>query len=55
MKSRKLTMAELKRSDCVVIVTDHSCFDYDWIVDNAKLIVDTRNVVKRKSNNVVKL
>lgn len=29
--------------DCVVLVTDHSAFDYAWIGKHAKLIVDTRN------------
>jgi hypothetical protein len=29
--------------DCVVIVTDHSDYDYRTIVDEAQLVVDTRN------------
>ena len=33
-------------ADCVVIVTDHGFFDYASLVDNAKLIVDTRNALK---------
>lgn len=33
-------------ADIVVITTDHSNFDYDAIVANAKLIVDTRNATK---------
>lgn len=33
-------------ADCVVIVTDHSQIDYGWIVDRAKLIVDTRNTTR---------
>jgi UDP-N-acetyl-D-glucosamine dehydrogenase len=32
--------------DCVVIVTDHSQYDYRAIVDQAKLVVDTRNATK---------
>ena len=32
--------------DCVVIVTDHSQYDYVSIVDKAKLVVDTRNATK---------
>ncbi len=36
----------LAKADCVVIVTDHSRFDYGWIVKNSKLIVDTRNAAK---------
>ena len=34
------------RYDCVVIATDHSTFDYKAIVENAQLVVDTRNVTK---------
>jgi UDP-N-acetyl-D-glucosamine dehydrogenase len=32
--------------DCVVIVTDHSQYDYVSIVEKAKLVVDTRNATK---------
>jgi UDP-N-acetyl-D-glucosamine dehydrogenase len=32
--------------DCVVIVTDHSQYDYAEIVSKAKLVVDTRNATK---------
>jgi UDP-N-acetyl-D-glucosamine dehydrogenase len=32
--------------DCVVIVTDHSTYDYPAIVRDAQLIVDTRNATK---------
>ena len=32
--------------DCVVIVTDHSRYDYRAIVEKAKLVVDTRNATK---------
>ncbi|MFQ5413360.1 MAG: nucleotide sugar dehydrogenase [Phycisphaerae bacterium] len=43
MTSKKLTATMLKTYDCVLIATDHSAYDYDWIVRHAKLIVDTRN------------
>jgi len=32
--------------DCVVIVTDHSSYDYRDIVDRAQLVIDTRNATK---------
>ena len=32
--------------DCVVIVTDHSQYDYAKIVEEAKLVVDTRNATR---------
>jgi UDP-N-acetyl-D-glucosamine dehydrogenase len=44
------------QADCVVVVTDHSAFDYAEIVDGAKLIVDTRNALKNHpSPKVVRL
>jgi len=55
LKNRKIKAEDLKQSDCVAIVTNHSDFDYDWIMQNAKLVVDTRNVIKQKNSNVVKL
>src|SRR5271157_5478719 len=43
-------------ADCVVIVTDHSAFDYQALVDRARLVVDTRNALKGfSSNKIVRL
>jgi UDP-N-acetyl-D-glucosamine dehydrogenase len=43
-------------ADCVVVVTDHAKFDYPAIVKNARLIVDTRNALKKyPSPKVVRL
>jgi UDP-N-acetyl-D-glucosamine dehydrogenase len=43
-------------ADCVVVVTDHSGVDYAAIVDRAKLIVDTRNALKKfNSPKIVRL
>ncbi|RPI19618.1 MAG: nucleotide sugar dehydrogenase [Ignavibacteriae bacterium] len=41
----------LRESDIVVIVTDHSSYDYEWIVSYSKKIVDTRNATKKIRNN----
>jgi UDP-N-acetyl-D-glucosamine dehydrogenase len=38
------------QADCVVIVTDHNCFDYAAVLERAPLIVDTRNAMKRFSS-----
>ena len=43
MSSKKLTEAMLKSYDCVLIATDHTSYDYPWIVRHARLVVDTRN------------
>jgi UDP-N-acetyl-D-glucosamine dehydrogenase len=37
---------KIREFDCVVIVTDHSQYDYADIVSKAKLVVDTRNATK---------
>ena len=43
-------------ADCVVIVTDHGAFDYRFLVDRARLIVDTRNALNgMTSDNIVRL
>jgi UDP-N-acetyl-D-glucosamine dehydrogenase len=43
-------------ADCVVIVTDHTAFDYQGLVDRSRLIVDTRNALKRfSSEKIVRL
>jgi UDP-N-acetyl-D-glucosamine dehydrogenase len=46
LRSVKLTPALLKKAEMVVIVTDHTDYNYQWIVDNARLIFDTRNATK---------
>lgn len=36
----------ITNADAVVIVTDHSAVDYDWIIEHAALVIDTRGVTK---------
>jgi UDP-N-acetyl-D-glucosamine dehydrogenase len=36
----------LNWADCVVITTNHSMYDYRWIVEQSRLIVDTRNATQ---------
>ena len=43
MRSVPLTAENLAQQDCVLIATDHSCYDWSFIVQHASLIVDTRN------------
>jgi len=47
MRSVRLTPALLKSADLVVILTDHTSYDYQWIAKNARLVFDTRNATKR--------
>src|SRR5882757_3385536 len=43
LQMQRVPLEALGQYDCVVIVTDHSDYDYQQIVDEAQLIVDTRN------------
>ena len=48
--------ATAAKADCVVIVTDHTDFDYQALLDSSKLIVDTRNAMKKfESDKIVRL
>ena len=42
-KSTPLTAAVVKSCDLVIVVTDHHKFDYQWVVDHATAVFDTRN------------
>lgn len=57
MKSIKLTKQKLKIYDLVVLSTDHSIFDYKFIAENSKLIIDSRNAFEIrgiKSKKIIK-
>ena len=43
MQSSELTAAFLAGQDCVLIATNHSAYDYDFIVRHSPLVIDTRN------------
>ncbi|MBL8980949.1 MAG: nucleotide sugar dehydrogenase, partial [Gemmatimonadetes bacterium] len=45
----ELTADRLRQSDAVVVVTDHSNVDYQFVADHAGLIVDARNAMARTS------
>jgi len=50
-----LSAEALAQADCVVLTTNHSAFDVEYIQKHAKMIVDMRNMIKDASNNVYKL
>jgi UDP-N-acetyl-D-glucosamine dehydrogenase len=55
LKSQEIVVA-IDQADCVVILTNHSDFDYAAVVDRSKLIVDTRNALKGyRSEKIVRL
>jgi UDP-N-acetyl-D-glucosamine dehydrogenase len=39
-------LEKLGEYDCVLIVTDHTSYDYKLIVDESQLVVDSRNATK---------
>ncbi len=50
---------DLSRFDCTLILTDHSAYDYEKIIAESKLVIDTRNATRdvtrsRPANNVVR-
>lgn len=46
MESQELTPEYLASQDCVLIATDHSAYDYDFIVKHSQMVLDTRNATK---------
>ena len=56
MSSVEITDETLEKSDCVVVATDHSCYDYGRIIDCAPLVFDARGITRRlPGENVVRL
>jgi UDP-N-acetyl-D-glucosamine dehydrogenase len=47
LESQRLTPEYLQAQDCVLIVTDHSTFDWPWVVKHSSLVVDTRNATRQ--------
>src|SRR3990172_940693 len=55
MHSTTLNKRTIGKYDCVLIATDHSSYDYKWIVENSQMVVDTRNATSGiKNNKIVK-
>ena len=55
LKSVELNPETLGAADCVLLVTDHSAYDYAWIASQARLIVDTRNAFAKQKGAPVYL
>jgi UDP-N-acetyl-D-glucosamine dehydrogenase len=49
LNSETLSEELLRTVDAVVIVTDHSAYDWQWIADHALLLIDTRNATRNVS------
>ena len=44
--AQPLTEETLRNADLVIITTDHSQYDYDFVVRHANVVIDTRNAAK---------
>ena len=56
MTSVEVTDELLSSADCVLLATDHSCYNYQRIVDNTSLLFDARGATRKiGSNNIVML
>lgn len=56
--SSEALYAAMEEADCTVIITNHSCYDYEKINEKANLIVDTRNgmgMLGKNNPKVIKL
>jgi UDP-N-acetyl-D-glucosamine dehydrogenase len=53
LESVELTAETLQNADAVVLATNHTRFDYDFILEHAPLIIDTRGVYGADKENVV--
>ena len=49
LETQPLTAESLQAADCVVIATDHTSFDWDFVSAHARLVIDTRNALKGRS------
>ena len=54
LSSVDLKADTLKSYDCVLLATDHAKFDYDMILQNAELLIDTRGKFDPSQANVVR-
>ena len=55
LDSIELTEDALREADCVVVVTDHTTYDWGWIAQHASIIVDSRNAMKEIANAPAKI
>ncbi|MFC1907118.1 UDP-N-acetyl-D-glucosamine dehydrogenase, partial [Chloroflexota bacterium] len=56
LSSVELAEECLSSADCVLIATDHSCYDLEKIVTSSKLVFDARGVTfSFKQDNIVRL
>ena len=56
LASAQLTGENLSAADCVVIATDHSCYNMDEVIAHSKLVFDARGATRElKGDNIIRL
>jgi UDP-N-acetyl-D-glucosamine dehydrogenase len=58
INSTELSSDVIAQQDCVIILTDHSDYDFKTVVAGARLVIDTRNATKDLNaftDNIIKL
>jgi len=55
LESVELSEKVLADQDAVLIATDHTSYDYDWIVEHARMVLDTRNATRNVKKNREKI
>lgn len=55
LESSVLNEKLLNEMDAVLIITDHSEYDYEWIVKNSKIVIDTRNATQKVASGREKI
>lgn len=54
LRSMDLKAGNLAAQDAVIVATNHDAFDYDFISQHAKLIIDTRGVYRNPQDHIVR-
>lgn len=54
LKNVNLTPESISDFDAVVLITDHDDFDYEMIIQNSKLVIDTRGAYQEERQNLIK-
>jgi len=56
VNSIELTQQKLNQADCVLLLTNHTIYEYKWIAENSRTVFDTRNAFKDvQGENIYKL
>ena len=53
LESVDLNEKVLTEQDCIIILTDHSCFNFKWIAKYSSLVIDTRNAIEKSSSRKI--